>query len=81
MKTFAHLLAIVGMAIFTAGLVFSIVRRRQYGEDYILFWRMGPKTQAITRHMFFRGNLADISRILLAGAVTLLFVLSLLQGK
>ena len=66
------------MCFLTAGLVFSAVRRRRDGAEYILFWRLSPRAQALARPMFFRGPPAELSRILLFAAVTLLFAANLI---
>ncbi len=65
------------LALFTAGLIFSFIRRRQTGEEYLLFWRLSPTARAVTRPMFFRGTFAEIIRILLFATVTLLFAVDL----
>lgn len=65
----------VVFAFLASGLGFAAVRSRRTGEPYLLFWRnpLSPKGHALAKNMYFRGTLAEVSRVGLLGIVAILF--------
>jgi len=65
----------------SAGLIFAMVKRRQRAGDYLLFWLnpFGQRTKRFIRIATFQGTAAELSRIVLFSAVTLIGVGGLLQ--
>ena len=81
MRDVVSLVLVLVSGFILAGLIFAAVQRRRRQGEYILFWSLAsyPQISRFKRWGTYRGSAAEVSRILLVGAVFLIGLAGVMQ--